>query len=89
MHADEDIVADRQKVAQGCIHAEETALSDFAVTRDYDVRSNISVVTDRAAVTQMITGPDHNIVADRDGWLDRLVLENETIFANLEIGPRH
>ena len=48
---------------------------------------DIHMIFDSAAVTKVVSAPDHHIVTDLNSRLDRLVFENKAVVADGEVRP--
>ena len=45
------------------------------------------VVSDRGVVPDVVTAPHHHVAAHRDERLNRVVLEDEAVLAELHVAP--
>src|ERR1041385_7405180 len=52
------------------------------MTRQHHMRCKRNMVLDYSVMADVITAPQHNVVADRCEWLDRIVFEYETVVAD-------
>ena len=87
VHGNETVVADGAEVPHRRVDTEETALADPAITRDDHMGRDIGMVIYLAAMADMVARPNHHVVADLDGRLDRLVFENESVVADRQVRP--
>src|SRR5262245_60825272 len=73
-HAHEGFAGDDCFVANRGIHAEEAERLDRAAPGDYNVRGDGDVILDHRVMPDVVAAPHHDIVADADKRLDRVVL---------------
>ena len=51
------------------------------MTRHNNLRRNEAVVPNGRVMADVVSAPDHDIAADRNEWLNRVVLKDETVVA--------
>src|SRR5258708_2539047 len=86
-HADQTVSGNLDVVSDRTIDAEETVFSNFAVAGDNNVRRDEDVVADNGLMSDMISTPQYDVVANPYCILQHVILHDETILSDLDIAP--
>src|SRR6266581_1267327 len=78
---------DRNVVPDGRIYSDEGVLLDQNPARDHHVRGNETIVLDPRVVPYVVPAPERDVVPDVHEGLDGVVLEDETVLADAQLGP--
>lgn len=85
--ADHTSIADIDVVRDGGIDTKEAGRADSAKPGDHDVRRDKAMIHDRGVVSNMISTPEDDIIADGHKRLDDIVFKDKAMLADFAIAP--
>lgn len=79
--ANDDVIGNRR------INANESIFSDRAKSGNNSVRGDKAVVLDHRMMADVVSAPKHDVIANFDEWLDRIIFKDKAVFAQNRIRP--
>jgi NDP-sugar pyrophosphorylase family protein len=78
-HPNESVIGERSIIADGRVHSQKAVIPHHAVAGHDDLRGDEYMIADRCVVANVVSAPEHAVIADRNVRLNGVVFENKAV----------